>query len=163
MQMEEELTAIKIRPLRDEADAIAFRTLNEEWIAQLFTIEPKDREVLESPEESVLRKGGHVFLVYAGDDAIGCAALIPLGSNVYELSKMAVSPKRRGLGIGRKLIEHVIAEARNIGAKRLVLGSSTKLPNAVHLYESVGFLHVPPDKIPPLPYARTDVFMEMPL
>ena len=42
-----------------------------------------------------------------------------------------------------------------------ILGSSTKLPNAVHLYEAEGFRHVPPQEWPPQAYTRADVFMEM--
>jgi putative acetyltransferase len=32
-----------------------------------------------------------------------------------------------------------------------------------HLYESVGFRHVPPASLPPNPYTRANVFMQMPL
>jgi putative acetyltransferase len=95
--------------------------------------------------------------------AVGCVALIPLDRGVYELSKMAVSPQLRGLGIGRRLLEHTITQAKVIGARSLFLGSNSKLKSAVHLYESVGFRHVPPYKIPPMPYTRADVFMEMEL
>jgi GNAT superfamily N-acetyltransferase len=154
--------AIEIRPF-SPGDAIAFRTLNEEWITRHFTIEDKDRQTLGDPENTILRNGGHIFMVHANGEAAGCVALIPTEGGVYELSKMAVSPRLRGQGIGRCLLEHVIAQARLIGARSLFLGSSTKLPNAVHLYESVGFRHVPPEALPPMPYVRADVFMEMPL
>jgi hypothetical protein len=43
------------------------------------------------------------------------------------------------------------------------LGSNTRLKNAVHLYESVGFRHVPPERVPAVPYTRANVFMEMQL
>jgi hypothetical protein len=33
----------------------------------------------------------------------------------------------------------------------------------ITLYESVGFRHVKPESLPPMPYSRADVFMEMPL
>jgi len=154
---------IEIRPLQIGEDGSAFRTLNEEWITRYFVLEQKDNEVLGDPENKILRKGGHVFMVYADDEAVGCVALIPMGDGVYELSKMAVSPRLRGLGIGRRLLEHAIEQARKIGAKSLFLGSSTKLKNAVHLYESIGFRHVPAERLPKMEYARADVFMEMPL
>jgi GNAT superfamily N-acetyltransferase len=154
---------IDIRPLRIGDDATAFRTLNEEWITTHFALEPKDRETLQDPENTVLRKGGNVFIAYVRGEAAGCAALIPMGSARYELSKMAVSPALRGLGIGRVLIGFVIAQARLMGAASLFLGSNSKLPAAVRLYESIGFRHVPPDRLPPMHYARADVFMEMPL
>jgi putative acetyltransferase len=155
--------AIEIRPLLPGNDATAFRTLNEEWITRYFTLEAKDIETLRDPVNSILRKGGHIFMVYAGGEPVGCVALVPIGNGVYELSKMAISPHLRGQGIGRRLLQHAIAQARLIGAKSLFLGSSTKLPDAVHLYESVGFRHVPPETLPPMPYTRANVFMEMTL
>jgi N-acetylglutamate synthase-like GNAT family acetyltransferase len=150
------------RSLAPGDDATAFRTLNEEWITGYFTLETKDRETLNDPVHSILLKGGHIFMVYAAE-AVGCVALIPMRDGIYELSKMAVSPHLRGRGIGRRLLQHAIAQARGLDAKSLFLGSSTRLKKAVHLYESVGFRHVKPESLPPMPYNRADVFMEMPL
>ncbi|HEY6846690.1 MAG TPA: GNAT family N-acetyltransferase [Terracidiphilus sp.] len=155
--------AIEIRSLAPGDDATAFRTLNEEWITRYFTLEAKDRETLNDPVHSILLKGGQIFMAYAGAEAVGCVALIPMRDGIYELSKMAVSPHLRGRGIGRRLLQHAIAQARGLDAKSLFLGSNTRLKNAVHLYESVGFRHVRPEGLPPMPYSRADVFMEMPL
>ena len=154
---------IEIRALLPGDDATAFRTLNEEWIASYFSLEARDIEILGDPENTILRKGGSIFMVYADNLPVGCAALIPLGQGVYELSKMAVSPQLRGRGIGRRLLLHTIAQARLLGASSLVLGSNTRLADAVHLYESVGFRHVPPASLPPNPYTRANVFMQMSL
>lgn len=155
--------AIEFRSLGPGDDSTAFRTLNEEWITRYFTLEAKDRETLSDPDHSVLLKGGHIFMAYAGADAVGCVALIPMRDGVYEISKMAVSPHLRGRGIGRRLLEHAIAQARSIGARSLFLGSNTRLKDAVHLYESVGFRHVKPETLPPMPYSRANVFMELSL
>jgi N-acetylglutamate synthase-like GNAT family acetyltransferase len=155
--------AVEIRSLSPGDDATAFRTLNEEWITRYFTLEAKDRETLNDPVHSILLKGGHIFMAYAGSEAVGCVALIPMQAGVYELSKMAVSPQLRGNGIGRHLLEHAIAQARSLGATSLFLGSNKRLKNAVHLYESVGFRHVDHETLPPMLYRRADVFMEMPL
>ena len=154
---------VSIRELQPGDDATAFRTLNEEWITQFFVLEAKDREVLGDPENTILRKGGHIYMLEQAEESVGCVALIPMGDGGYELSKMAVMPKWQGRGFGRKLLLHAIAQARAIGAKSLFLGSGKKLKSAVHLYEAVGFRHVPPEKLPPLPYTRADVFMEYPL
>lgn len=157
------LPQIEIRPLRAGEDATAFRTLNEEWISRYFTLEKKDREILGDPEGKILKHGGHILMACLGAQAVGCVALIPMGDGVYELSKMAVSPEMRGLGIGRRMLLEAIKMAKQIGAKSLFLGSNSKLQNAVHLYESVGFRHVPADSIPDMPYVRANVFMELPL
>ena len=152
---------IEIRALDPGTDATAFRTLNEEWIARYFTLEARDIQTLNDPEGTILKKGGSIYMVYAEDHPVGCAALIPLGQGVYELSKMAISPLCRGKGLGRRLLLHVIKQARLLGATSLFLGSNTRLADAVHLYESVGFRHVPPASLPPLPYTRANVFMQM--
>jgi N-acetylglutamate synthase-like GNAT family acetyltransferase len=75
----------------------------------------------------------------------------------------AVSPHLRGRGLGLCLLQHALEQAKHLGAKSLFLGSNTRLKNAIHLYESVGFRHVKPETLPPMPYSRADVFMEMPL
>jgi putative acetyltransferase len=154
---------IEIRALKAGEDATAFRTLNEEWITHHFGLEQKDIETLGDPQTAILDKGGQIFIVFGGDEPVGCVALIPMQHGVYELSKMAVSPSMRGLGVGRRLLEYAVAQARTLGAKSLFLGSSTKLKNAVHLYESIGFRHVDPASLPEMHYSRADVFMEMPL
>jgi putative acetyltransferase len=157
------LPEIEIRPLQAGEDATAFRTLNEEWITRYFTLEKMDRETLGDPENMILRKCGHIFIVYFGHQAVGCVALIPMGDGVHELSKMAVAPEMRGLGIGRRLLEHAVTQAKQIGASSLFLATNAKLKNAVHLYESIGFRHVPPERLPTPLYTRANVFMEMPL
>jgi len=153
--------AFEIRNLSSGDDASAFRTLNEEWITKFFTLEAKDVEILSDPQTSVFQKGGHILMVYVESQPVGCVALIPMGGGIFELSKMAVSPHLHGQGIGRVLLEEAVALAKEVGARSLFLGSSTKLPSAVHLYESIGFKHVSPEKLPPNPYTRADVFMEM--
>lgn len=152
---------LEIRHYSSQRDAEAFRSLNEEWITRYFALEAKDIQTLGDPQGTILRKGGCVLLAYLADEPVGCVALIPMGEGVFELSKMAVSPRVRGRGIGRKLLLRAIEEARAIGAASLFLGSSTRLADAVHLYESVGFRHVPPAELPPMAYARADVFMSL--
>ena len=159
----DEIDKVEIRPLKIGQDSSAFRVLNEEWISRYFVLEKKDRETLGDPENTILRQGGQVFLAHIEGQTVGCVALIPMGDGVCELSKMAVSPSCQGRGIGRKLLEHAIAQARKLSAKSLFLGSNSVLKSAVHLYEAVGFRHVPPENLPEMHYARADVFMEMPL
>jgi len=154
-------TAVSIRSFqRGTADAAAFRSLNEEWINAFFTMEARDFEILGDPETSILKHGGHIYLACLGSQAVGCVALESMGEDVYELSKMAVTPHLRGQGVGRRLLEHAIERAKALGAKSLFLGSNTRLGNAIHLYESFGFQHLPPERRPHTPYSRPNVFME---
>ena len=154
-------TTFTITPLAAADDARAFRDLNEEWITALFTLEDADRALLENPTGAIVDRGGQVLIARDGTDRVGCVAVVPTGNGVFELSKMAVRPDQRNHGTGRRLILAAIEVAAGLGATSLFLGSSTKLPSAVHLYESVGFSHVPAERVGPVPYARADVFMEL--
>jgi putative acetyltransferase len=151
---------IRIRPFQPR-DRDVFRELNEEWIAQHFGVEEQDHLVLGDPETHILQPGGHIFMACTEDKAVGCCALIPLEPGVFELAKMTVAQAYRGCGIGRKLLEHTIMQARILGAKSLYLGSNSLLADAIHLYESFGFKHRQPESVPPSPYVRANVFMEL--
>jgi GNAT superfamily N-acetyltransferase len=76
---------------------------------------------------------------------------------------MAVAPAHRGSGVGRQLLEAVIAAARAAGTRRLYLETNRVLAPAIRLYQSIGFQHIPPSRIVPSPYARADIYMEMTL
>jgi putative acetyltransferase len=155
--------SVVIREVKIGDDASAFRTLNEEWIVRLFSLEEKDQELLGDPENTILRRGGHIFMASHEGENVGCVALLRLENDIYELSKMAVLPRLRNQGIGRHLLAHVIREARLFGASSLCLATNTKLKNAIHLYEAAGFLHVRREQLPPLPYTRADVFLALAL
>jgi putative acetyltransferase len=151
---------LTIRPLQNAGDAAAFRALNEEWIARYFVVEEQDRRQLEDPVAAYIDNGGEILIAELDGRPVGCVALVPDGTGAYELSKMTISPELRGRGAGRKLLTAAIAHARKLGARSLFLGSSQKLANAVHLYEALGFQHVPPETLH-MPYARADVFMQL--
>lgn len=152
---------IEIRSLLPNEDASAFRRLNEEWITRYFVLEPMDMKTLSDPGKAIFGKGGRIFIAYANGEPVGCAALVPMENGVVELAKMAVDPHYRGQGIGRRVLEYAIEQARAMGARSIFLGSSTKLPAALHLYESAGFRHVLPESVGPMPYARADVVMQL--
>jgi GNAT superfamily N-acetyltransferase len=93
--------------------------------------------------------------------AIGTCALLAMGDDAFEVAKTTVSQTHRGLGIGKKLLAHVIEYARSVGARRLYLETNSKLQNAIHVYESLGFRHLPAERVQPSSYARANVYMEL--
>jgi putative acetyltransferase len=153
-------TELAIREFRpgDEAD---FRRLNEEWIVRFFAKEPKDEEVLADPQRVILDRGGRIFLAVRNGQTVGCCALLAMAPGEFEIGKMTVAESLRRSGIGRRLLETAIGEARALGARRLYLETNRKLDGAIKLYESVGFRHIPPERIVPSPYARANVYMEL--
>jgi putative acetyltransferase len=145
----------------EPGDEKAFRELNEAWIAKHFRIEEKDQVALCDPRTYILNTGGQIFMALRDNTPVGCCALLAKEEGVFEVAKMTVAESERGHGLGRGLLEHVIAHARAHGIKRLYLETNSALKNAIHLYESVGFRHLPPERIEKSPYARADVYMEM--
>lgn len=159
MQIQGELTIREFEP----GDEGAFRRLNEEWIVRYFAMEPKDEETLADPRGAVLDGGGRIFFAVQRGEMVGCCALLAMGHDEFEVAKMAVTESSQGAGVGRRLLEAVIAAARASGAKRLSLETNRKLAPAIRLYESVGFRHIPAERKAASPYARSDVSMEMEL
>ena len=141
-------------------DEVAFRQLNEEWIVRFFKLEEKDREMLADPQETILDKGGRIFFALKDGRPVGCCALLAMAPGEFEVAKMAVTQTVQGEGFGRKLLAQVVAWAASAGAKRLYLETHNSLTPAIRLYESLGFQHLPPDRVVPSQYVRANVFME---
>jgi putative acetyltransferase len=137
--------------------APAWAGLNRAWLAEGgFEIEAKDLKAIDDPHGAFLVGGGRIFIAERDGEALGCCALIRIEDG-FEVSKMTVTPAARGLGLARRLLEICEAAARQAGALRLYLETNSALKPAIALYESAGFVHLPPR---PTPYARADVFME---
>ena len=138
----------------------AFRALNHEWISRYFVLEEPDHQMLDDPQTYILASGGHILMARHEGELVGTCALIKEHDGVYELAKMAVSPKAQGLGIGWALGQSILGKARQLGAHRVELVSSSKLAPALALYKKLGFRPAPPA---PTPYVRGDVRMVLEL
>ncbi|WP_138380260.1 bifunctional helix-turn-helix transcriptional regulator/GNAT family N-acetyltransferase [Luteithermobacter gelatinilyticus] len=135
----------------------AWFEINREWLEKYFYMEEVDIRNLKHPEEEILARGGEIYFAVMGGEAVGCVALKYMGERVYEVSKMGVKPAARGLGIGGKLLLHVINRYRARGGRHLYLETSTKLPPAIALYKKHGFVEAPLRK--DSEYARADYHM----
>jgi putative acetyltransferase len=142
-------------------DAGAFQRLNEEWIRRYFVLEPKDIKTLADPEGTILDPGGKIFFAVRDGEVVGCCALAAMSPGEFEVVKMAVTESCQRIGAGRCLLEKAIAEAWASGATRLYLETNSKLTPAIRLYESLGFCHLPAERVPASPYTRANVFMEL--
>lgn len=135
----------------------SIKTLNKEWLQKYFRVEEKDEIVLSNPQEEIIDKGGLIFYAKYNGEILGTVSLLKVDDTTFELSKMAVSDKAQGLGIGNKLLVHCLAVAEERNIKRLFLYSNTKLLPAIHLYEKFGFVEIPlEDGV----YERADIKME---
>lgn len=87
-----------------------------------------------------------LWVAERGDALVGSVALKDLGSGHLELKTMRASRPVRGTGLGRRLLQHALAEARSVGAVRISLetGSGEVFVPARALYRAHGFVDCEP-------------------
>ncbi len=134
-----------------------FERLNMEWLELYSLTEEYDLAILNDPRDTVINKGGAIFLVLEDDTVIGTAGIARVSDTQYELIKMAVDPAARGKGIGKLLLNRCLEHAKELGAQKISLFSSTHLKTALRMYEEAGFQYV---QVSDSPMLTADIKME---
>ena len=136
-----------------------FRDLNLQWISKNFQIEEVDYNVLNNPDQYILKDGGCILLVEEKGEIIGACALMNEGHGIYELTKMTIDERYRGLKIGFKLGAAILDRARSMKAEKVILYSNTVHNGiAINLYKKLGFIEVP---LGQSVWIRADIKMEI--
>jgi len=85
------------------------------------------------------------FFVIRQDGApAGCGGVQLFGSDYGEVKRMYVRPAFRGFGLGKRIVEHLAAHAREQGVGRLRLETGIHQGEAIRLYERMGFERIAP-------------------
>jgi DNA-binding MarR family transcriptional regulator/GNAT superfamily N-acetyltransferase len=87
---------------------------------------------------------GAFVVAYLRGEAIGCGAVKHHPGNVSDIKRMWFAESARGLGLGRRLLEHLERLAREHGSTEAHIETSDVLPEAIALYRSAGYVEVPP-------------------
>jgi GNAT superfamily N-acetyltransferase len=87
---------------------------------------------------------GAFLLALVGSEVVGCGAVRLLDGGDAELKRMFVRPEYRGRGYSRSILNALEAEARALGATRLVLETGERQPEALGLYRRAGFVAIEP-------------------
>jgi putative acetyltransferase len=95
--------------------------------------------------EAFQQEGRRYFIIEHDGSVLGGAGIAPLPGEpgTCELVKMYFRPQIRGLGVGKRLLQHCLDEARKLGYKQIYLETVVQMRAARGLYEHLGFRQIP--------------------
>jgi len=93
---------------------------------------------------------GRLLLAIDKDAAIGVGCLRRIGSATAEIKRMYVQPSNRRAGVGRAMLDELVASARAVGYAQIRLDSPDFMSAAHGLYRSSGFIDI-------APYAESEI------
>ncbi|MBL8352260.1 MAG: GNAT family N-acetyltransferase [Burkholderiaceae bacterium] len=116
-----------------------------------------DAELAGLPGDYAAPQGG-LLLAFVDDALAGCGAFRPLQdvdyANACEMKRLYVRRAFRRFGLGRLLAQALIDGAIQAGYSVMLLDTLDDMEAARGLYESLGFVEVPPYYFNPIPGAH---------
>jgi N-acetylglutamate synthase-like GNAT family acetyltransferase len=113
----------KIIRAESPADIQQARTLFKEyemWLEVDLCFQNFEKELAQLPG-AYAPPEGRLLLAYVNGKVAGCVALRKIGEGVCEIKRLYLREESRGRGLGRKLAETIISEAKKIGYERMRL------------------------------------------
>jgi len=80
-----------------------------------------------------------VVIAYQNEFPVACGAIKPFSENAAEIKRMFVHPDHRKQGIAIKILTELENWAVELGFKECVLETGKKQPEAIALYQKVGY------------------------
>ena len=102
-----------------------------------------------------------VFVARDSGKAIACGALRRHADGIAEVKRMWTNPAYQGMGFGGRILNEIMALAREEGFTRLVLETGDRHPAAWRVYERAGFKRCRP--VLDYPDVAWSVFYELEL
>jgi putative acetyltransferase len=107
----------------------------DDYLGTLYPAESNhlvDTEALAAPEV-------RFFAARVNGDYHGCGAIMIQPEGYAEVKRVFVSPKARGLGLGRQIVETLAEATRAEGLRLMRLETGSLQPEALGLFEAFGF------------------------
>jgi len=112
------------------------------WLEIDLCFQNFERELAKLPGDYA-QPAGRLLLAYEESQLAGCVALRRIDERICEMKRLFLRTEFRGHGLGRRLIETIIHEAKRIGYERMRLDTlPPKMNDAIDLYRSYGFKEI---------------------
>lgn len=131
----------EIRPARSPTDIADFAALARAYAAELpfeLCFQNFDAELAALPG-CYAEPRGVILLALDDGAAVGCGALRPLDDRVCEMKRVYLKPEARGRGLGRRIVQELLAAAVERRYAEMVLDTVADMAAANALYRSLGF------------------------
>jgi ribosomal protein S18 acetylase RimI-like enzyme len=126
------------------------------YVAELDRTFPERFDVGSGFEEDELAQmaapNGRFIVVDDDGETLGCGGLRRVDDATCEIKRMWLDPSMRGLGLGRRVLDHLERHGRELGYDAVVLDTHSSLDSAIALYDSAGYSRI--DRYNDNPYAK---------
>jgi N-acetylglutamate synthase-like GNAT family acetyltransferase len=139
-------------PLLAEVIRVAFRDVADRFALTAETCPTHPSNCATAWIEKALDKGVRYYIGEEGGKAWGCVALERADPEVCYLERLAVLPEFRRKGLGKALVDHVLAEARALGARRVEIAIIAEQRELGAWYQRLGFLPTKSARFDHLPF-----------
>jgi putative acetyltransferase len=124
----------------EESHLDGFRSLVAETLRE-FGFEPDPS--LDPDLDDPTAEYSALWVAVVEGDVVGSVALREVGPGRLQLKRMYLQQEQRGRGLGKRLLETALDEARLSGARVVTLDTTERMEAARSLYERYGFKEVP--------------------
>jgi GNAT superfamily N-acetyltransferase len=142
-----------LRHARFPEDAVAVLAIWREFVASpkaSLAYQNYEAEFADIPGKYAPPEGRLLLAEYDGDVA-GCVGLRKVDERICEMKRLYVRPGSRGYGLGRRLVERLLVEAKEAGYEEMRLDVLQEFGQARRLYADLGFAPAEPITFNPLP------------
>ena len=130
------------KPYLDQVKELIIEYTN--WLGRDLSFQNLDKELADIADKYTAPNGELLVAVDERDVVLGMVAYYKHSDNRCEMKRLFVRPEGRGHALGDRLIEAIMAHAKNSGYIEMVLDTVEPLKAAIHLYNKHGFVECEP-------------------
>lgn len=146
---------LPVRSPEDLADTIRLFTTYANSLGVDLAYQGFAAEMAAMPGKYAPPQGELLLARGTNGEAIGCVGLRAIDPRgCCEMKRLYVTPQARGLGLGKALVDAVVAAAERIGYREIRLDTLPTMDEAIGLYAKLGFEPIAPYYVTPIEGTR---------